>query len=139
MRVFGDVAAGTGQSINDVVYLYGTLRTQGMAYMMDSRQFANRGIPIYEELAKVLNTTKDQINEFVSAGKVGFAEIELAFKNMTAQGSTYGGLMEAQSKSVTGRIEQLKDAVSGMFNDIGKNSEGIINGEVQGAAALVGT
>jgi tape measure domain-containing protein len=137
MRMLGDVAAGTSQPIGDLVYLYGTLRTQGRAYMMDIRQFAGRGIPIYDELAKVLGTTKDRVNEFVSAGKVGFAEVEQAFKNMTQSGGMYGGLMEAQSKSVTGRMEQLKDAIDIMFNEIGKASEGAIYSAISGAASLV--
>jgi tape measure domain-containing protein len=137
MRMLGDVAAGTSQPIGDLVYLYGTLRTQGRAYMMDIRQFAGRGIPIYDELAKVLGTTKDRVNEFVSAGKVGFAEVEQAFKNMTSSGGMYGGLMEAQSKSVTGRIEQLKDAIDIMFNEIGKASEGAIYSSISGVASLV--
>ncbi len=137
MRMLGDVAAGTNQPIGDLVYLYGTLRTQGRAYMMDIRQFAGRGIPIYDELAKVLNTSKDKVNEFVSAGKVGFAEIEKAFKNMTSAGGMYGGLMEAQSKSVLGRMEQLKDAIDIMFNEIGKSSEGAIYSAFSAASLLV--
>lgn len=137
LRMLGDVAAGTGQSINDLVYLYGTLRTQGRAFTMDIRQFAGRGIPIYDELAKVLNTSKDKVNEFVTAGKVGFAEIEQAFKNMTSASGLYGGLMEKQSVSVTGRIEQLNDAIDVMFNNIGKANEGIVYSAISGAASLV--
>ena len=85
LTMLGDVAAGTGQQIGDLVYLYGTLRTQGRAYLMDIRQFAGRGIPIYDELAKVLNTSKDKVNDFVSAGKVGFKEVELAFVCLQAK------------------------------------------------------
>lgn len=137
LTMLGDVAAGTGQQIGDLVYLYGTLRTQGRAYLMDIRQFAGRGIPIYDELAKVLNTSKDKVNEFVSAGKVGFKEVEQAFKNMTAQGGLYGGLMEEQSKSIGGRMEALKDNISSIFNQIGKDSEGFIYKSIDGINTLV--
>lgn len=137
LTMLGDVAAGTGQQIGDLVYLYGTLRTQGRAYLMDIRQFAGRGIPIYDELAKVLNTSKDKVNEFVSAGKVGFKEVELAFKNMTAQGGLYGGLMEEQSKSIGGRMEALKDNIDSIFNQIGKDSEGFIYKSIDGINTLV--
>src|SRR5690606_13372571 len=54
LRMLGDVASGVSQPIGDLVYLYGTLKTQGRAYAVDIRQFAGRGIPIYAELAKVL-------------------------------------------------------------------------------------
>jgi hypothetical protein len=137
LRMMGDVAAGTGQQLGDIVYLYGTLRTQGRAYLMDIRQFAGRGIPIYDELAKVLGVSKDKVNEFVTAGKVGFKEVEQAFKNMTASGGLYGGLMEEQSKSIGGRIEQLKDNISSAYNEIGKSSEGVIYTAIDLSSKLV--
>ncbi len=137
LTMLGDVAAGTGTQIGDLVYLYGTLRTQGKAYTMDIRQFAGRGIPIYDELANVLGVAKNQVMDLVTAGKVGFPEVEKAFKNMTASGSMYGGLMEKQSKSVTGRIEELKDAIDVMFNEIGRSNEGITYKVISTASLLV--
>lgn len=66
---------------------------------MDIRQFAGRGIPIYEELAKVLGVTKDEVSNLVTEGKVGFAEVEKAFQNMTGKAGTYYNLMQEQSKA----------------------------------------
>ena len=137
LRMLGDVAAGTGQQIGDIVYLYGTLRTQGRAYLMDIRQFAGRGIPIYDELAKVMGVAKNEINDLVSEGKIGFAEVEQAFKNMTSATGLYGGLMAKQAESVTGRIEQLRDAIDVMFNDIGRSNEGLTYSVISGTANLV--
>lgn len=137
LRMLGDVAAGVSAPIGDLVYLYGTLKTQGRAYLMDIRQFAGRGIPIYAELAKVLKVGKDEVNGLVTAGKVGFPEIEQAFKNMTAAGSMFGGLMEAQSKTWTGQIERFKDAWDVMLNDIGKSQEDVFTLGISGITALV--
>lgn len=83
--MLGNVAAGVGSQLSEIAYLYGTLRTQGRAYAVDIRQFAGRGIPIYEELAKVLGVTKDEVSGLVKEGKVGFKEVEQAFKNMTSE------------------------------------------------------
>lgn len=137
LRMLGDVAAGTSQPIGELVYLYGTLRTQGRAYAVDIRQFAGRGIPIYQELAKVLGVNKNQVNDLVSAGKVGFAQVEQAFKNMTAAGSMFGGLMDAQSKTLQGNLERLGDSIDVMFNELGKKSEGTINQVISGITVLV--
>lgn len=137
LRMLGDVASGVSQPIGELVYLYGTLRTQGRAYMMDIRQFAGRGIPIYQELAKVLGVSKDQVNALVTAGKVGFKEVEQAFKNMTAQGSMFGGLMEAQSHTIQGNLERLGDAFDQMLNSMGKDSEGVIGMAISGLSTLV--
>ncbi|WP_262246954.1 tape measure protein [Parapedobacter soli] len=137
LRMLGDVAAGTSQPIGELTYLYGTLRMQGRAYLMDIRQFAGRGIPIYRELAQVLGTTVDQVNDFVSRGKVGFEEIQQAFRNMTAEGSMFGGLMEAQSQTFQGQIERVRDAWDMVLNDIGKSNEGIINATISGVSTII--
>lgn len=133
----GDVAAGLSQPLGDIVYLYGTLKASGRVTNIDIRQFANRGIPIYEELAKVLGVTQDKINGMVSAGKVGFPHIEQAFKNLTSEGGKFANLMAEQSKSITGQISNLGDAFDSMLNDIGKSSEGIISGAISSVAFLV--
>ncbi|WP_353122665.1 tape measure protein [Dysgonomonas capnocytophagoides] len=137
LKMLGNVASGVSAPLGDIVYLYGTLRSQGRAYAVDIRQFAGRGIPIYAELAKVLKVNVDQVNDLVSAGKVGFPEVEQAFKNMTSGGGMFEGLMEKQTASVTGQIEKLKDNIQFMFDAIGTSSEGAIYGAIDGASTLV--
>jgi len=131
LRMLGDVASGVSAPINDIVYLYGTLQTQGRAYAVDIQQFAGRGIPIYKELAKVLGTTQDKVKGFVEDGKVGFKEVEKAFQNMTSQGGLFNNAMLEQSKTIGGLISTLKDNIDQMFNDIGKNQEGFIAGTIK--------
>ena len=70
IRTLGDVSSGIGAPLGDIAYLYGTLKTSGRVTLMDLRQFAGRGVPIYEVLAKRLNTTTAAINGLASAGKI---------------------------------------------------------------------
>lgn len=133
----GDIAAGLSIPLNDLVYLYGTTMTQGRMFTQDLRQFQGRGIPIADELAKIFGVTKDKVGELVTAGKVGAAEVQQAIENMTNAGSRFGGLMEAQSHTITGQISNIEDAIDSMFNDIGKANEGIINEALGGVSYLV--
>ena len=135
--MLGNVAAGVGAQLGDIAYLYGTLRTQGRAYAVDIRQFAGRGIPIYEELAKVMGVTKDAVSDLVTQGKVGFNEVEQAFQNMTKEGGMYFNLMEEQSKSLTGQISNLGDAWDSMLNEIGKNTQGVASTSISAAKGLI--
>ncbi|MBA4852084.1 tape measure protein [Emticicia sp. BO119] len=137
IKRLGDIAAGVSAPLGDLIYLYGTLRTQGRAYAVDIRQFAGRGIPIYEELAKVLKINTAEVNNFVEAGKVGFKEVEQAFANMTGAGGIFEGLTEKQSKSLTGLISNFKDALDRMFNDLGKSQEGTLAEIIKGATSVV--
>ena len=133
----GDVAAGMSIQLSDLVYLYGTTMVQGRMFTQDLRQFQGRGIPIAEEIAKVLNVTKNQIPELVTAGKVTADVFHQAFINMTNEGSKFGGLMEAQSKTILGQISNIEDAVDMMFNKMGKESEGAINTVLGGVSYMV--
>lgn len=133
----GDIAAGLSIPLNDLVYLYGTTMTQGRMFTQDLRQFQGRGIPLADELAKQFSVTKDAVGELVTAGKVGFKEMQQAIISMTSEGGKFGGLMEAQSKTITGQISNIEDAIDQMFNELGKSSEGIINLTLSGVSAIV--
>lgn len=137
LEMLGNVASGVSAPLNDLIYLYGTLRSQGRAYTVDIRQFAGRGIPIYEELAKVLNVSVGEVNALVEAGRVGFPEVEKAFQNMTSKGGMFFNLMKDQSKSVTGQISNLQDKIQMKFNELGKSNDKFITGALEGANYLV--
>ena len=137
MRMLGDVAAGVSAPLNDLVYLYGTLRTSGKVATIDIRQFAGRGIPIYEELAKVLGVAKNEVAGLVTAGKVSFSHIEQAFKNMTSAGGMFNNLMANQSKTLQGQFSNLMDNVDMMFNEIGKKTEGVFGDAINIAGKMV--
>lgn len=119
LSMLGDVASGLQIPIGQLIYLYGTLRTQGRAMTVDIRQFAGRGIPIYEELAKVLGVSKDQVGELVKEGKVGFKEVEQAFKNMTSEGGKFANLMENSAGTWPQRLSNIQDTLFQKMNDFG--------------------
>jgi hypothetical protein len=126
IRTLGDVSSGVGAPLGDIAYLYGTLKTSGRVTLMDLRQFAGRGIPIYETLAKRLNTTTAAINGLASAGKIGFRDIEGAFKDMTSAGGQFFNLMDAQSKTVGGQLSNMADNWEQLKVKIGQSQTGII-------------
>lgn len=133
----GDIAAGLSIPLNDLAWLYGTTMTQGRMYAQDLNQFLGRGIPMLDELAKVMGVAKDEVRELVSAGKVGFPEVQEAIENLTGEGSQFGGLMEMQSKTITGQISNIEDSIVQMFNSIGQQSESIINNSLSVVSYLI--
>ena len=133
----GDIAAGLSIPINDLAYLYGTTMVQGRMYTADLNQFLGRGIPLTEELAKQFGVTKNKVKSLVEEGKVGFPEVEKAIISLTSEGGKFGGLMEAQSKSITGQISNIEDSIEQMFNEIGKSSEGAIGAALNGVSSII--
>jgi len=137
IEMLGNVSSGVGSSIGDIAYLYGTLKTQGRAFQQDINQFTNRGIPIIKELASQFNVTESEVRKLVETGKVGFPQIEKAFKNMTSESGMFFDLMKAQSKSLTGQLANLGDAWDSMMNDLGKSQEGLFSGGIEAATELI--
>ena len=133
----GDIAAGLSIPINDLAYLYGTTMVQGRMYTQDLNQFLGRGIPLTEELAKQFGVTKNKVKSLVEEGKVGFPEVEKAIISLTSEGGKFGGLMEAQSKSITGQISNIEDQIEQMFNEMGKSSEGAIGAALNGVSSII--
>ena len=133
----GDIAAGLSIPLNDLVWLYGTTMTQGRMFTQDLRQFQGRGIPIAEEIAKIKGVAVDAVGDLVTAGKVTSDVVKQAIEGMTAEGSKFGGLMEAQSHTITGQISNIEDSIDMMFNSIGQKSEGVINTTLSGVSYVV--
>lgn len=133
----GNIAAGLSQPLGDIVYLYGTTMTQGRLYTQDLNQFTGRGIPMIRELAKQFGVAENEVKSLVEAGKVGFPEVQKVIMSLTNEGGMFYNLMQEQSKTITGQISNIEDAISTMFNEIGKANEGIINDALSGVSYLV--
>jgi tape measure domain-containing protein len=137
LRKLGDVSAGIGAPLGDIAYLFGTIKTQGRAMTMDINQFTNRGIPMWEELAKVTGISGLALKKYVEEGKVGFAEIDQAFTNLTTNGGKFTGLMDAQSKTLGGTISNLSDSWDQFLVKLGNGNSGILKSIVSTFVTIV--
>lgn len=133
----GDIASGLNIPLGDLVYLYGTTVSQGKMFTMDLRQFMGRGVPLAEELGKILHQNTTEVQESVSKGKVTSDIFKEAIANMTQAGGRFGGLMEQQSKTLEGQWSNIGDSIQQMFNEIGKKSEGVFSSGLSIISAMV--
>lgn len=133
----GDIASGLNIPLGELVYLYGTTVSQGRIFTMDLRQFMGRGVPLAEELGKILHQNTTEVQESVSKGKVTSDIFKEAIANMTQAGGRFGGLMEQQSKTLEGQWSNIGDSIQQMFNEIGKKSEGVFSSGLSIISAMV--
>ncbi|WP_189663094.1 tape measure protein [Polaribacter sp. IC073] len=137
LKALGDVSAGLNVPINRLILNYGQVKTAAKLTGRELRDFNMAGVPLIAELSKNLNKSETDISTMVSAGRIGFKDVEEAFRTMTSAGGSFENLMEKQSSTITGRISNLNDAIDVMYNNIGTSNEGIINGAIDGANYLV--
>jgi tape measure domain-containing protein len=113
MDVLGNVSSGTNTPLARIVLAFGQVRVAGKLMGTELRQFVDAGIPIIEELAKVMGEPEARIRSLVEQGHVGFDLVAKAFDSMTAKGGLFSGLMA--------RIN--RDTVAGQWQSLTENLE----------------
>lgn len=133
----GNIAAGLSVPLSRINLVYGQVKAKGKLMGDDLRQFTEAGIPMVAELAKKFGTTTSEITAMVSAGKIGFKDVQDVLFSMTNEGGMFFNLMEKQSKSLSGQIANLGDSWDQMLNKIGEANDGILSDGIQGLTYLV--
>lgn len=108
----GDATAalGTGQAgIEAVTRALGQMQTRGKVSAEEMLQLTEAGIPAWEYLARAIGTDTAGAMQAVTDGAVDAQTgIDALTKGMEED---FGGMMESQSKTVTGLMSNLADAI----------------------------
>lgn len=119
LKALGDVSAGLSVPMDRLALNYGQVRSQGKLTGKELRDFVVAGVPLTAELAKMLNVSEGSISNMVSAGKIGFPIVEKAFKNMTSKGGRFADLMDKQSKTFNGQVNEMIENIQILARNIG--------------------
>lgn len=137
LSMLGDVASGLQIPLGQLIYLYGTLRVQGRAYWRDIQQFQGRGVNVVEEMAKNLGVTQDQIKSLVEEGKIGFNDVEKAFKSMTSEGGKFNNMLENSAGTWPQRLSNIEDTLFQKMNEFGNKYKEVFEFGIGTAEDLV--
>lgn len=111
LRRLGNIAAGTGQRIDEIATLIGKARQAGRLYGDDLNRLNDRGIPLTATLAKNFGITSTEVRKLVEQGRVGFSALDDAIKTVTNEGGLFYGMLEKTSKDYGGVMSNLEDNI----------------------------
>lgn len=122
LTAIGDAVAGLGlgqEGIDRIVRALGQMRAKGKVSGEEVRQLAEAGIPAYRILAEAAGTTTKKIMELGEKGALPAEQSINALLHAMEYGigsvRGFGGLMEAQSKTIFGALSNMRDAVDLAF------------------------
>lgn len=127
LRVLGDAISllgGGPEKLSQAIRALGQIKGAGMLRAEELNQLRDANIPVTEILSKKLGLTGQQIADIGNQGISAKVGIDALLSGMD---ELYGGGMEAQSKTLFGRLSNLTDAV----NQLG----GALGGEFLGSAS----
>lgn len=137
LRDMGDISAGLNTPLTGLADIYGKVLVNGKASMEEINRLAERGVPIYDELASVLGVTRDKVRDMVSDGEVNAEHLRQAFENLTGEGGRFGGMMEAISNTTVGKWAALRDSFEQVTDAIGERLLPVANRLLDWAAEVI--
>lgn len=121
LKMVGDLAGGNADKMRRISNDYAQIVSNGKANMLQLRQFANAGVPIYKELSKELNISNEAVRKMVKNGEIGASTIEKILKNLTSEGGTFYQAVEKGAKTLKARTTNLADVRTLAFSEIGRD------------------
>lgn len=106
LSLVNDAATIAGVSMGEMGSIFSKVWTSGRAQTQELNQIADRGIPIWTELADHYGVSADELRKMVSAGKVDAATFETVMRDMLG-----GSALEA-GNTTRGAFANMRAALS---------------------------
>lgn len=116
-------AMGKGQpELDRIIVNLQQIGAVGKASLMDVRQFAFAGIPIFEMLKEATGKSGEALNDFISDGGVTFELLEQMFEKTGTAGGRFADAFKNQAGGFNQTLANLKDNVTIAMADIVQSS-----------------
>lgn len=109
LTTLGDTASALAlgsSGLNELIQIFGQIRSAGKLATQDVNQLTYRGIPAFEMLAKAFNTDIPTVRKMIEQGQIASeAALGVLYRGLK---TTYGGGMAAQARSIFGLVSTLR-------------------------------
>lgn len=131
-----DISAALGVPMERLTYNLGQIRAQTVLTARDARDFANAGLSITSELAKMYTEQEQRIvsvgdvMDRMSNKMVSFTDVMKVLNRYTDEGGMFYDFQAKQAETLAGQLSNLTDAYDFMLNEIGKENQGMLTGSI---------
>lgn len=120
IKMLGDTAGGNMEKMKRIANNYAQIVSIGKASMLDMRQFAYAGIPIFEAVSEELKVSQQQLRKMISDGQVTSDIIEKVFKNLTGINGIFENATQKGAETLKARLQNLKDSKQLAMSAVGE-------------------
>lgn len=125
LKTVGDTASITGDSMDGMGAIFGSVAARGKLMGDDLMQLRSRGIPVMQILADSLGKTTEEVDKMASNGEISFEIFEKAMREKM------GGASLEAGNTFAGSVANANAA-------IGRLGEAILQGPFNAAPAVIG-
>jgi tape measure domain-containing protein len=118
LQFLGDIAATSGKPINELASIFAKVNAKGKVELESLNQLAERGIPIFQGLAKATGKLPSELG----AGGVTVQQFNDYLRSLSEEGGIANGAMERLSETAHGKfstaMDNLKIAGASLAQDL---------------------
>lgn len=122
LKMLGDTAGGNMEKMKRIANNYAQIVSIGKASMLDMRQFAYAGIPIFEAVSEELGVSQTRLRKMISDGEITAEIIEKVFKDLTGINGIFENATEKGAKTYKARKQNLEDTKQLMLGSFGERA-----------------
>ena len=111
LKQLGDISGGDKQKMSALSLVMGQVSSTGYLMGQDLLQFINAGFNPVQELSKMTGISVDKLKDKMSKGQITFHNVEQAIAHATGAGGKFNGMMDKQSRTLSGKWSTLVDTV----------------------------
>ena len=137
LKQIGDISMGSAQRFQSLTLAFSQMSAAGKLMGQDLLQMINAGFNPLTVISQQTGKSVAQLKEDMSQGAINSQMVADAFAAATGEGGKFNGMLDKMSKGLQGMKSNLQGAVEDMFNEVGRNSQGLIAGTLEFATEAV--
>lgn len=124
LQMLGDISLGNADKMQTLVRAYGKMSSAKKVTLENVNMMIDAGFNPLNQICEATGESMSDLYKRISAGKVGFEELQAAVEAATSEGGQfYNGMLEA-SQTFSGRLSTLQDNVAALT---GKLTDGLFS------------
>ena len=124
LQMLGDISLGNADKMQTLVRAYGKMSSAQKVTLENVNMMIDAGFNPLNQICEATGESMSDLYKRISAGKVGFEELQAAVEAATSEGGQfYNGMLEA-SQTFNGRLSTLQDNVAALT---GKLTDGLFS------------
>ena len=139
LKQLGDISMGDAQKLSSLSLVYGQVAAAGKMQGQDLMQFINAGFNPLRELSQMTGKSYQELQEMMSKGQITVEAVEAAMKHATDAGGQFHGMMDATSKTVSGKLSTAIGELQQRAQELFPKIEPFILTAIEGFSDIAGS
>lgn len=121
LRMIGDATGGEAFRVQQMALAFGQMASAGRLMGQDLLQMINAGFNPLQEISRTTGKSMAVLRQEMERGRITLQMVEGAFRSATGPGGQFAGLMEKQSKSLSGLFSTMRDDIDALLRTVGQS------------------